>query len=244
MELSNKLRNELEAIIYATFDKLDKTKTNSEHYKKIFSSMDNKKFLKFISLDFPYRFHVKPFVIEPSMEDISNACDYLGVPLFEKVNLPYLYRNKDGKAVNSKECLVIYIHTKKVQQFITKKNSMSVEISQRDMKTGLLNSIDKNGKSSDREMEAFSVIGLTHTMREFGTAKADYMKAKNIMYNTISIKGQVSEKDIPIEPEDSLSKNLLSTYLIGAFINTNLINTEYYLPYTLKNKKKKVERLA
>lgn len=243
VEITKKQRQEIEALIYSVFDTLDKTKTNSEHYKKIFSKMDNKQFMKFISLKFPYRFHVTPFKIEPTMGEVKKACDKLNVPLLEKINLPYLYENKDGKPVTTKECLVGYAHTKKVQQFITKKNSMSIDVSQRDMKTGLLTGHDKNGKTSDREMESLAALGLENAMKEFAKPKADAMKAKNAMYNTINTTGMVSLDDLPDEIDDSLSKNLLNVYLLGAHINTNLVNQDYYLPYTLKNKKKQITKI-
>lgn len=242
MELTKKKREEIEALIFKVFDAIDPSKTNTEHYKQLFSNMTNEQFLKFISLRFPYRYHEKPFVTEPDMADIEKGCNILGVPLMEKLNLPYLYTNKDGIPAQSKECLVIYIPLKKVKQFITKKNAMSVDISQRDMKTGLLTGFDKNGKTSDREMESLAVMGLENTMIEFSRPRADGMKSKNQMYNTINTTGMVSLNDISIDEDDSLAKNLLNTYLIGSLINSNLINQDYYLPITLKNKKKQIER--
>lgn len=243
MPITKKQRQEIESLIYSVFDTLDNTKTNSEHYKKLFAKMDDKGFEKFISLRFPYRFHVTPFKIEPTMDDVKKACDKLGVPLFEKLNLPYLYENENGEPVTSMECLVGYVHLKKVQQFITKKNSMSIDISQRDMKTGLLTGFDKNGKTTDREMESLAALGLEDTMREFAKPKADSMKSKNAMYNTINTTGMVSLEDLPDEIDDSLAKNLLNTYLLGAHINSNLINQEYHLPYTLKNKQKQIQKI-
>lgn len=240
--VSSKLRKEIEALIYQVFDTLDNTKMNSEHYKTMFAQMDDKKFTEFISLRFPYKFHVKPFVVEPKMQDCSNALKLVDSKLFEQVNLPYLYKNKEGKPVKSKEALVVYIPHKKVQQFITKKNSMSVDITNRDMKTGLLSGADKNGKATDREMESFAVLGLDKSMDEFATYRGDSMKAKNLLYNTINTLGQASQEDIPVDTDDSLSRNLLNSYLMGAMINTNLINQDYILSYTLKDKKKEIAR--
>lgn len=241
-EMTNKLRAEVEKLIYDVLDALDKTKTNSEHYKAIFAKMSNKEFQKYISQDFPYRFHTTPFKIEPTMRDAKNALDILGVPLLERVTSPYTYQDAEGRAVTSKECLVGYMHLKKVQQFITKKNAMSVDIAQRDMKTGLLLSHDKNGKESDREFESLTVNGLDATLKEFSTIRADSMNAKNLAYNTINTTGAVSLDEIPIEPVDSLSRNLMNVYMIGAGIYTDVINQDYYLPYTLSNKKKEMER--
>ena len=117
--ITKKQREEAEALIYKFFDTLDKTKTNSEHYKKMFADMSDAQFLKFISKNFPYRFHQRPFEIEPSVSDACDACEkVLNVPVFETVSLPHQYINKDGKPVETeREQLVIYITLKKMQHF-------------------------------------------------------------------------------------------------------------------------------
>lgn len=242
-QLTKKLRADVERVIYEAFDKIDKTKTCSEHYKKTFAEMSDSDFLKFVSLRFPYRFHHKPFEVEPSMQDIVDGLDYLGVPLMEKVNMPDVYIDANGTPVSTMEAMVVYVPIKRMQQGITKKNSMSTDISMRDMKNGLLTGYDKNGKTSDREIESLVILGLDNTAKEFSTIKADSMEAKAVAYNDISITGQVSQKDINFTQEDSLSKNLLNTYFLGAHIYTNIINQDYYLPYTIKNKKKTIERI-
>ena len=225
-------------------DIMDPTKTNSEHYKKKFSKMNNNQFYDFISLDFPYRFHSKPFEIEPNVAQSEKALKALGVPLFEKVNLPYLYVNSEGVPVSSKECIVGYLHIKKVQQFITKKNSMSTDITSRDMKTGLETGHDKNGQTTDREMESLAALSLYNTMTEFSRPRADAMSAKNNMYNIINTKGEVSLSEVPIEQDDSLSKNLMDAYLIGSHLKSNMISDDYYTAYTVKEKKRKtIERI-
>ena len=157
-------REKAEALIYQVMDKLDKAEYNSAYYKTLFAKMSDTEFYKFCKRNLPFRFHTKPFVVEPKMYDIEEALQVLGVPLLEKVALPYLYVDKDGNPVWSKEAMVIYIHIKKMKQFITKKNSTPTGIDNRDMKSGLLVSFDKGGKTSDREMEALAVMGLDETM--------------------------------------------------------------------------------
>ena len=129
-----------------------------------------------------------------------------------------------------------------MKQFITKKNSTPTGIDNRDMKSGLLVSHDKGGRESDREMEALAVMGLDNTMDEFSTWRADYMDAKSMGYQTISVLGKVSKEDIPIEETDSIAKSTLNAYLTSALINTNIINNGYMLPKTLADRKSKVVR--
>lgn len=238
----NAQREKAEALIYEVMDKLDKQEYNSAYYKALFAKMSDAEFLKFCKRNLPFRFHTKPFVVEPKMYDIEDALKVLKVPLLEKVALPYLYIDKNGDPVWSKKAMVIYIHIKKMKQFITKKNSTPSSIDNRDMKSGLLVSFDKGGKTSDREMEALAVMGLDKTMEEMATWRADYMDAKSIAYQTISTLGKVSEKDVPIDDMDSIAKNTLNSYLVSSLLNTNILNNDYMLPKTLADKKAKVVR--
>lgn len=139
----NARRKKAEDLIYSVMDELDSTGANSSYYRAKFKNMSDQEFQKWASQALPIRFHIKPFEIDPSMTEIEKALDVLGVPLLEKVALPYLYVNKNGEPVWSKEAMVIYIHIKKMKQFISKKNSTPLSIENRDMKSGLLVSHDK-----------------------------------------------------------------------------------------------------
>lgn len=238
----NKSRQKAEELVYKVMDELDHTGSNSEYYKALFAKMSDEDFMKFCKKDLPFRFHTKPFEIEPTMDDCKKALNVINVPLMEKVALRHLYENSEGKPVMSPEALVVYIHIKKMKQFITKKNAMSTGIDERDMKTGLLISFDKNGKTSDREMESLVVLGLDETMKELSTWRADSMDAKSIAYQNINITGKISEKDIPNKNEDSLARNNLNVHLLGAMLNSNILNIDYILPKTLKNKQRSVVR--
>lgn len=238
----NTKRQQAEELIYKVLDALDPQEYNSSYYKAMFAEMTDSEFLEFCKRNLPIRFHTKPFVVEPKMYDIEAALKILNVPLLEKVALPYLYIDKDGNPVWSKEALVIYIHLKKMKQFITKKNSTPTGIDNRDMKTGLLVSFDKGGKTSDREMEALAVMGLDETMKELSTWRADYMDAKSTAYQVISTLGRISEEDVSLEETDSIAKNTLNAYLTSALINTNILNEDYLLPKTLADRHRKIVR--
>lgn len=238
----NTKRQQAEELIYKVLDALDPQEYNSSYYKAMFAEMTDSEFLEFCKRNLPIRFHTKPFVIEPKMYNIEAALKILGVPLLEKVALPYLYIDKEGNPVWSKEALVIYIHLKKMKQFITKKNSTPTGIDNRDMKTGLLVSFDKGGKTSDREMEALAVMGLDETMKELSTWRADYMDAKSTAYQVISTLGRISEEDVSLEETDSIAKNTLNAYLTSALINTNILNEDYLLPKTLADRHRKIVR--
>lgn len=238
----NAQREKAEKLIYDVMDKLDPKQYNSAYYKAMFAKMSDTQFKQFCSRNLPFRFHTKPFIIEPKMYDIEDALKVMNVPLLEKVALPYLYIDRNGKPVWSKPAMVVYIHIKKMKQFITKKNSTPSNIDNRDMKSGLLVSFDKGGKTSDREMESLAVMGLDKTMKEMSTFRADYMDAKSAAYQTISTMGRVSENDIPLDDVDSISKNTLNAYMVSSLLNTNILNKDYMLPKTVADRQKKVVR--
>ena len=79
-------------------------------------------------------------------------------------------------------------------------------------------------------------------MYEFSKPKADNMKAKAAMNAAISTKGYVTQADIPDDPADSLSKNMVDVYMMSALLETNLVNADGYTPYTLKKKRTTIER--
>lgn len=238
----NKQREQVEILVYKVMDALDPSGTNSSYYKEKFANMTDAQFNKFLKTTFPFRFHSKPFEIEPNMENIKKAAKVLEVPLTEKVALPYLYESPDGKPVYSKECLVIYTNIKKMKQFITKKNSMSLNINNRDMRTGLLNNVDKNGKMSDREFESLIINNASDTIKEFSRIRADAMEQKSQALNSINLTGTLSLDDIHAENDEILSRNMLDAYFIGAHLKTNLISDTYELNSTIKDRKRSTER--
>ena len=237
----NTQRLKAERLIYEVMDILDKSGRNTDFWKEEFSKMSDAQFKSYISNDFPFYFQTGAFK-EPSMKQIVQTLDKINVPLLERLYMPYKYKDKNGRPMKTKECLVVYLPIKRMKQLLTKKNGMSISTKTRDMKTGLLTGIDKNGKESDREFESLAICGLDNSIKEFSRSRADSMNDKSVMNNTINNLGQVYLKDLPDDPTDSLSKNLLSTYFIGAQLYTNLVNEDYMTPYTMSLKQKKIER--
>lgn len=236
----NSQRKKAEELIYNYLQILDNTGTNTAYYMSLFKKMNDTQFRNWCKRPLAIRFHQKPWVIEPTMNQIKESLDFLGVPLTEKIAEPFLYENSNGEPVWSKEAIVIYIHIKKMKQFIVKKNNISSGVDVRDYRTGLLT--DKGGKTSDRELEGLIAFNMDHTMKELTTFRADYMNAKNKAYSIISNTGHISENDIPIDKEDSSARRMLNYYLLGAGLDTNILNKDGMLPYTIKDKTKQINR--
>ena len=237
------VRSKCEALIYKTFSTVDPSGANTEYYQKLFSNMSDDQFYKLISGRLPFRYHVSPFNNEPKMPDVIKAFKELDKPLFEKVKLPYLAEDKNGKPIESKSCLVGYLNIKRLKQMLTKKNNTAMEISKRDMKlTGKLIGSDKGGLESNKEFEGAMALGLENMTVEYARVKAASMKVKAEAYKNINVKGEVSFDDIDADRLDSIPKNAMNVYLIGANLHTNLIDEDYYNPHTLEKKKRRIER--
>ena len=237
--INKNIRAKCEEKIYKYMKIVDKTGQNTEFYKKKFAAMNDKEFYEFFQQDFPLKFQTKVFEIEPTMTDILDGLKFLGVPALERISMPFLYENKDGIPVSTLPVIVVYLPIRRMKQMVQKKTGYSVNISKRDYRTGLLIDTDKNGNSTDREFESLVVMGLEKTTRELATYRADSMQAKSSFYATISALGYVSQQDVPVDNEDSIARNLISAYLLGSHLESNLIMDQapHYLPRTLKKKR-------
>lgn len=240
--ITTKQREEIEDLLYKVLDTIDPTKTNSDYYRELFYTMNNNQFYHFWERRLPIRFHYDIFKIEPKMYDIVDAFKLIDVPLLEKINMPHIYKNKDGVPVQSNECLVLYIHIKRMKQMVAEKSHVALNVEKRDMKTGLLTGEDKGAKETDREFEALAANGLEYTIDEFSRFRADSMRSAAEANNIILSKGTLSEKDLTVEKSDSLAKNMMNVYLLGANIHSNLVDIDYMTPYTAKNKVQQIER--
>lgn len=239
MPLDNKKRQEAEKLIYDVMDTVDPSHTNSDYYKELFAAMDNDQFYNFFKRRIPIRFHQAAFKIEPKMDQIVDAFKIMKAPLFERINLPYLYKNDKGEPIQSKEALVIYLHIKRMKQLLSKKTNTAIGIENRDMQTGLLVNKDKGGKTSDREFEAASIFNLEYTMDELARARADGMISKEKLYTAIATKGYIGEDELQVEKFESVAQATMYSYFIGAHLITNLqgVSNGYINPYTLSNRK-------
>ena len=241
--LTPETRAACEELVYRTFSAIDPSGANTQYYQQLFSNMSDQEFYKLISGRLPFRYHVAPFDNEPKMPDIFKAFKVLNKPLMEKVKLPYLAKDAQGNPIESKECLVGYLNIKRLKQMLTKKNNTAMEIAKREMKlTGRLQGADKGGLESNKEFEGAMALGLENTTAEYARVKAASMKAKAEAYNTINAKGEVSFDDIDTEKTDSIAKNAMNVYLIGANLHSNLIDEDYYNPHTLDNQARRIER--
>ena len=237
---NKKLRNEIENMILTTIKYLDKNLKNHSKYRQMFVQMNDKKFFdwakkfkedpnKFIYLEFqPYE--------EPTLMDIKKAANYLKVPLEEEVYLPHLTGDKENPIKVKNKIAVGYLYIKKVQQILSKKNTGTIDISKRSMKTGSLTMDSKVARITEPELYGLAVMGAKYAIREFFGPKGDDMAAKESMYRQISQEGYTKLADLSFNIDEKQTVNTLDMYFLGLGLKTDLITPGLILRKTILDK--------
>lgn len=230
-------RQEIEQLIYDTFDAMDPTGMNTARYRKEFSSMDDKQFEKFMKSFLKdsnenFILELSEFENDLKMENMEKAAKVLGIPLYEYVYMPHLTMDKSNIVVSKEKCLVGYINVKRTQQLLHKKNGISVSNEKRSALTNQVTNKDKNSRDSDIEATLLVSLGADKILQELHGPRADDPVMKQEMMASIATKGYVSLDDLPNVPTNKVTLNTVNTYLIGAQLYSDLITSSYILPKT------------
>ena len=239
MSMSKAKRTKMENLIYGFFDKIDPTKTNTNFYRSFFSKMTDKEFDNFFENFFKddkayLVLTAVAFEHDISMDNIEAAAKFLNIPLYEHVVMPYGSPDKTKPIVTPYPVPVGYIHEKRVQQTAIKKNSTSIDITQRDAKTNQVINHDKNSRQSIDENYALMTYGAKAAIKEFMSFRSDDMIMKEEAYAKIRQDGYVTLGELPDKPENKATLNMLDTYLISMGLKTDLVTEGYLLTKTLK----------
>lgn len=240
--MTSKDRKEYESFIYDMITTLDPTEENTMVYKNKFSKMNDREFEKWLKSflnneDDNFTLEIVPYKREIELKNIKKAAKKMGVPLNEKVALPF--ENPDGEVVwTTTEVPVMYVNIKRVQQMIAKKNAMSTSIEMRDSKSGQVTGDDKNARNSDVENISLIAINADETLKEMIGPRSDNLPAKAEMLKKIAKDGYVSNKDYTIRKFDKTAINTMDIYFLSAGIKTDLVTDGLILKRTVINRNK------
>jgi len=239
MAMTPKKRKEMEDLIYTVFSALDPSETNTNKYKQMFGSMSDQQFDKFFknlfsNEDLYLILDIVNYERDLTIEQIEKAANILGIPLMEKVAMPFVNEDKNNPVVTKYTVPVGYLHLKRMQQILSKKNSTSTEISSRSALTGQVVAKDKNARESDQETFSLVTLGAENSLRELLGGRADDLTMKTEMYSEISKKGYVSIDELTNNVNNKTTLNTIDTYLIGCGIKSDLVTKTLALPKTLQ----------
>ena len=123
-----------------------------------------------------------------------------------------------------------YIHAKRMQQTLLKKNSGSIKIDQRSAKTGQVIGKDKNARNSNVETYSMVATDSINALRELMGPRSDNEIAKQEMYSAINRNGFVSLDELSNNQEDKIALNSLDVYFTMQGFRTNLVFPNDVIP--------------
>lgn len=239
-KMTQEKRKKMEKIVYDYFNAFDKTGTNTEKWKKIFSSMSDNQFDNYFKGLFANeKAYIIPDIVDYEhtikFEDIQKAAKVLGIPLFEYVHLPHLSMDKSKVVITREPVAVGYLTIKRTQQTVSKKKGISTSNSRRSGLTGQVTADDKNGRESDLENFMLTSMGLTNVMKELNGPRADDMVMKSDMMKSIAINGYTNLSDLESDVENKTTLNTVDVFFMGMSLKTDLVNKGLMTKKTLKD---------
>ena len=239
MAINKQTRNRMEKLIYNTFDALDPSGQNSERYREMFTKMTDNEFDRFFKELFSNEdeyliWDIIDYERDATIEGIEKAAEVLDVPLFEHVIMPYASPDPNNPIATKYKVPVGYIHCKRVQQMVRKKNSTSTDLGERSAMTGQVTGHDKNSRESDVENYALVTLGADENLREYMGPRSDDLVMKREMYSAISKNGYVSINDLTDDVRNKTSLNTIDVFFLSMGIKTDLFTNDLTIKKTTK----------
>jgi len=229
MAMTTTKRKKMENLIYAVFDALDPSGSNTKKYKDAFTDMSDVQFDKYFKTIFNndnlYLIldNVEYTKQNLTLDTVIEAAKVLDVPLFERVVFPHMSPDPSKPIVTPAPCPVGYIHIKRLQQMISKKNSTSIDMSERSTTTGQATGKSKNGRCSDLETGLVLQYGLDNVLKELYSCRSDDLKMKEQMMQLIQEKGYFSLDELDSDVANKTALNTIDVYFTGMQLNTDLV---------------------
>lgn len=210
------------------FNTLDPSGANSKLYHEKFDKMSDQQFdqyfRKFLENDKANLYlEIVEYERDLKIEDIEKCAEMTGVPLFERVAMPYLTGDPNNVIVSKEPCPVGYIHEKRMPQTLMKKSAASIKTDKRNPLSGQVVGDDKNARNSDSEVYSLATLGANKALSEFLGPRADDMRAKNEMYAEIAKNGYVSMEDLTDDVYNKVALNTFDMYFLMQGLRTNMI---------------------
>lgn len=230
-------RKEIEKLIYDTYDALDPSGTNTNKMKNMFEPMTDKQFEEFFKRFLKndqeqFTLDIVEFEHDLKFEYCEKAAKILNIPLMEYIYLPHLTMDKKHVIVSKERCLTGYINVKRTQQFLYKKNGLSINNEKRSSTTNQVVDKDKNARDSDIEASMLVSLGADHILQEFHGPRADDMVMKRQMNQSIATKGYVVLDELDNVSTNKVTLNTVNTYLLGMMLKSDMVTDSYILPRT------------
>jgi hypothetical protein len=238
MALTKQKRDKIEKLVLDVVKAMDNQKmANYKRYQAMFKSMSDTQFEKWAKtmgheLDDTIQLYQLPFE-EMKMDQIKKAAQVLGLPMEEYI----YYRHDDPEGIRTKMKVPVgYVHIKRVQQLLAKKNKYAFDTEDTQLKTGQVSGESKVAAISDPESFALTAINANKALEEFLGPRADAQKSKQEVYSQISRDGYATLDDKTKDPTQSTTLTTINTYLLASGFLSDLLSTSLMTPFTIERK--------
>jgi hypothetical protein len=242
-KLTKVKREKIEKLVLGVVKRLDNSRmANYDRYDTMFRAISNEEFEKWAKtmgkdLDDTIQIFQMPFE-EMKMTQIKSAADYLGVPLEEYI----WYRHNDLEGVRTKMRVPVgYIHIKRVQQLLNKKNRYALDTDETELKSGQVKGESKVASISDPESFALVATGAMNALKEFLGPRADNQSKKLSLYRQIARDGfatlEAMEEGADISGSTTI--NTMNSYLLASGIRSDLVNKGLKTNHTIDQEAKR-----
>jgi hypothetical protein len=234
-------RKRIEEMVLEVVKRLDNPKMeNYKRYEAMFKLMSDSEFEKWANtmghkLDDTIQILQLPFE-EMKLHQIKSAADYLNLPLEEYI----WFRHNDPDGIRSKMKVPVgYVHIKRVQQLLAKKNKYALDIEDTELKTGQVKGESKVTSVTDPETFALTAINADAALKEFLGPRADAQISKNELYAQISQDGYATLEGLTKDTSQSTTLNTINTYLLASGIRSDLVMNTLKTNFTVDEELKK-----
>lgn len=219
--------------VFDLMDKFDKSGYNSARYKDYFNSLSNKEFDEFVNkLLLPqYNLHVELSMYSkdsknkpPTFEEIEKIGKSVGIDLMEYIYMPFANpSNPDEPVVSVTKVLILVLLVRRMQQMLSKKNSLAGDTSNFNPLTNLVNADSKAASLSDTQTNALLTTNQTETVAELLTMRADDEVAEERMLNEIANNGKCYLHQDLLKASNKQTLKFTHTYLMAAGLITDIL---------------------
>ena len=233
------VRKQMETLIFDFFNAIDKSKSNTKFYHDLLDPMSDAQFKTYFKQLFADEkaylvLNIVDFEHSVVIQDIERAAKVLHIPLFENVYMPHITMDKNKVVRTQIPVPVGYVHVKRTQQTVAKKNGISTTVDTRSALTGQVTGADKNGRESDIENIMLVQLGMKATLKELNGPRSDDLVMKREMLSEIAEKGYVTLDELTDDVDNKTTLNTANVYLLGMGINSDLVTKGLMLKNTLK----------
>lgn len=236
-KLTPEKREKIIELVLGVVKRMDNKKmANYNYYKAMLETMSNENFEIWANsmgheLDDTVQMFQLPFE-EMKMTQIKEAANYLKLPLEEYI----WFRHNDAEGIRTKMRVPVgYVHIKRVQQLLAKKNKYSFDTEKVELKSGQVKGESKVASLTDPESFALSAINANYALKELLGPRADNQLQKMEMYRQIMRDGYATLDGMTDDVTQSTTLNTVNTYLLGSGVSSDLIVSGMKTAYTIDN---------